>query len=395
VLTERELSPQDVERYNVAHEMWFARMPNIDHLMKKPFGNPRECVETFQQLGRLLAGLRLSPGMTVLDFGCGSCWMTEFLNKMGMHVVALDVSPTALRIGKKILALDQRIDRALSIQLLAYDGRRIPLPDASVDRVLCFAALHHVPNKIEIMQEIYRVMKPDSIFGLADAGIDHDTTPQSAFERETWGVMEDNLDLEGLRAIGASAGFDQMYLTLAPHPNYWFAFESYDQVPDQKEAFFASARRFSRHFEVFFFIKGNPLLPTSATPDRLLAELELDHDEVVLTDQSLAPPLCVRATNSGNSVWLADTAGSSGLVKLGIHLFSDTGQLLDVDYYRMPLPRDILPGHSTTFRVDRLPPLSCGIYQLEVDLVDEGFCWFKQWGTAALRAKLTVRTPSN
>jgi hypothetical protein len=27
---------------------------------------------------------------------------------------------------------------------------------------------------------------------------------------------------------------------------------------------------------------------------------------------------------------------------------------------------------------------------LEVDLVDEGLCWFKQWGTEARRAKMIV-----
>ena len=48
MLTEKQLDPLDIERYKVAHEQWFARMPNIDHLIKKPFGNPRECVETFR-----------------------------------------------------------------------------------------------------------------------------------------------------------------------------------------------------------------------------------------------------------------------------------------------------------------------------------------------------------
>ncbi|MEX2113264.1 MAG: methyltransferase domain-containing protein [Pirellulales bacterium] len=390
MLTEKQLAPHDVERYGAAHEQWFARMPNIDHLMKKPFGNPRECVEIFHQMGRLFAGLRLAPGMTVLDFGCGSCWMTEFLNKMGMHVVALDVSQTALDIGRQILSMDQRVDPNLSIRMISYDGHRIPLEDASVDSVLCFSSLHHVPNKIEAMHEVFRVMKPDSIFGLADAGIDHDAVPQSKFERETWNVLEDNLNLEELHTIGQSAGFHEMYLTLAPEPQHWFPFRGYAQVSEQKDALFASAQAFSRHYEVFFFIKGDPLAPTSATPDRLLAELAIDREQLLLAQDMLDRPLGVQATNTGNSIWLADTRGEKGQVNLGIHLFTADGALVNLDYFRMPLIRDVRPGETVTFDVDRLPNPGPGEYTLEIDLVDEGFCWFKQWGTEAPRAKLNV-----
>ncbi|MGD9721854.1 MAG: class I SAM-dependent methyltransferase [Pirellulales bacterium] len=394
MLTEQQLAPGDIERYNTAHQQWFARMPNTDHLVKKPFGNPRECVETFQQLGRLFAGLRLAPGMTVLDFGCGSCWLTEFLNKMGLHVVALDVSQAALDIGRDILAMDRRINPDLTIQLMPYDGRRIPLPDAAVDRVVCFGAFHHVPNKIEIMHEIFRVMKRDSIFGLGDAGIDYDTIPQSIFERETWGVLEDNLHLEELKAIGAAAGFGDMYLTLAPEPQYWFPFESYRTVDAQRDAMFASARRFSKHFEVFFFTKGDPLTPTSANPDVLLAELECNRPRLVLQGDTLCEPIRVQATNTGNSVWLSDTHGEKGQVNLGLHLFSADGELLNLDYHRVNLPRNVTPGESLAFEIGQLPRLSAGRYLLEIDLVDEGFCWFKQWGTVAQRIELLVQPAS-
>ncbi len=379
-----------MERYNVAHEQWFARMPSLDHLMKKPFSNPRECAEIFQQLGRLFAGLRLSPGMRVLDFGCGTCWMTEFLNKMGMHVVGLDVSQTALDIGRQMLAMDQRINPDLAIELLAYDSHHIPLENESVDRVVCFSALHHVANKIEVMREIYRVMKPDAIFGLADAGIDQDVIPQSVFERDTWGVLEDNLQLEELQEISQDAGFTEMYLTLASEPHFWFPFRGYRRVGEQRDALFESAQTFSRHFEVFFFTKGDPLTPTSATPDCLLAELSIDQDGLVLRGKSLAKPLVVRATNTGNSIWLADTGGNDGQVNLGMHLFTDTGELLNLDYFRMPMQEDVHPTQGVEFEVRYLNNPGPGEYLLEIDLVDEGHCWFKQWGTEARRAKLIV-----
>jgi SAM-dependent methyltransferase len=391
MLTEGQLTAGATEHYKAAHEQWFARMPDTAHLTNKPFSNLRECAEIFQQLGRLFAGLHLTPGMTVLDFGCGSCWLTEFLNKMGMHVVALDVSETALAIGRKILAMDRRLDSGLSIRYLAYDGRRIPLEDETVDRVVCVSSLHHVPNKIEILRELSRVMKPDSIFGLADAGLEHDNVPQSQFEVDTWGVLEDNLDLEELQRIGWQVGFRQLYLTLSPEPHFCFEFKGYDQVARQKEALFASAQEFSRNVEVFFFIKGNPLARTSATPDRLTAQLALSHELLELDGNRLTRPLLVEATNTGNTVWLADLQGQKGQVNLGMHLFTENSELADLDYFRMSLPCDVAPGDTVTLEITSLPARTPGNYWLEIDLVDEGFCWFKQWGSAAKRARLDIR----
>jgi hypothetical protein len=111
----------------------------------------------------------------------------------------------------------------------------------------------------------------------------------------------------------------------------------------------------------------------------------------VLDNGLLARPLRVQATNTGNSIWLADTHGEKGHVNLGGHLFAASGELVNLDYFRMPLAHDLGPGETTTFQVCRLPELAPGIYQLEIDLVDEGICWFKQWGTVAQRANLTVR----
>jgi hypothetical protein len=163
-------------------------------------------------------------------------------------------------------------------------------------------------------------------------------------------------------------------------------------VAREKDRMFDSARTFSRHFEVFFFIKGNPLVPTSATPDRLLANLEIDRASLrAAPDGALDQTLRVTATNTGNSLWLSDTRGEKGQVNLGMHLFTSTGELVNLDYFRATLPRDVAPSESVTLEVSVLPRLKPGNYELEIDLVDEGFCWFKQWGTAARRAQLTVQ----
>ncbi|HSF02629.1 MAG TPA: class I SAM-dependent methyltransferase, partial [Solirubrobacterales bacterium] len=79
----------------------------------------------------MMAELRLGPGLDVLDFGAGSCWLSSCLNRLGCRTVAVDVSEAALELGQELFALDGRHRGDLEPRFLAYDGHRLPLPDRS------------------------------------------------------------------------------------------------------------------------------------------------------------------------------------------------------------------------------------------------------------------------
>lgn len=61
----------------------------------------------------------LFPGVRILDFGAGTCWMSRLLAMLGCNVTAVDVSRKALEVGDKFLGLITRID------LLNYLRRRV------------------------------------------------------------------------------------------------------------------------------------------------------------------------------------------------------------------------------------------------------------------------------
>ena len=116
----------------------------------------------------VLQGLQLCPGMTVLEFGAGTCWAARMLTQLGCKVIACDVSATALQIGREHYNRNGPFGDQPAPEFLHFDGRRIDLADGSVDRVICLDAFHHVPNPDEVLLELARVLGPGSIAGFAE-----------------------------------------------------------------------------------------------------------------------------------------------------------------------------------------------------------------------------------
>jgi ubiquinone/menaquinone biosynthesis C-methylase UbiE len=55
------------------------------------------------------------------------------------------------------------------VTLHAAHAERIPLPDASVDMVLCHQTLHHIVDQAAALAEVFRVLKPGGLLLLAES----------------------------------------------------------------------------------------------------------------------------------------------------------------------------------------------------------------------------------
>jgi 2-polyprenyl-6-hydroxyphenyl methylase / 3-demethylubiquinone-9 3-methyltransferase len=96
---------------------------------------------------------------TVLDLGCGGGFMSEALARKGANVIGADPSEAAIA-----AAQDHARQQGLAIDYKVGSGENIPLPDHSVDCVVCVDVLEHVAQLDRVFDEVRRVLRPGGIF---------------------------------------------------------------------------------------------------------------------------------------------------------------------------------------------------------------------------------------
>ncbi|MBF0153221.1 MAG: class I SAM-dependent methyltransferase [Magnetococcales bacterium] len=104
-------------------------------------------------MGRQLANLRhLAPGDRLLDLGCGSGVVMRCARPHFRFVAGLDLAVEIVRLAR------------VEGSVVCGEAAALPFREASLDVVVCFAALHHVLDHAPLVREVYRVLKPGGVF---------------------------------------------------------------------------------------------------------------------------------------------------------------------------------------------------------------------------------------
>jgi SAM-dependent methyltransferase len=383
------IDPKEVmRRYSVEElretaEEYYRAVTDPTPLMSKPFTFLHEAPEALQNLGLLLSGLHLGKTMTVLDFGAGTCWLSRFLIQLNCQAICCDASPAALAIGKRLFEELPLIGTAVyKPRFLPFNGRTIDLADASVDRIVCFDAFHHVPNPAEVIREFARVLKPGGIAGFSEPGRGHSQTPQSQYEMRNYRVLENDIDVNEIFAFAQPAGFTRLSLkaicdremSLDEHN---VLFGAGDQEPLKSDVW--NETHNAMHNRAIFFLHKGPLRRDSRSHLGLAHGIELAQTAYeVAAGELLRVSLSV--TNTGDAHWLNTNSEIFGIVRVGTHVYDSGGRLISVDFSRHDLPVPVEPGQTVHMTIAvRLP--GKGAYRLTLDLVAEGVTWFENVGS--------------
>lgn len=95
-----------------------------------------------------------------LDLGCGTGNLTAHLLELGLEVVAADVSPEFLGVVARRFA-------GQPVEPLRIGGAQLPeIGDGTFDLAAAYSVLHHVPDYLGMVAELYRVLRPGGVLYL-------------------------------------------------------------------------------------------------------------------------------------------------------------------------------------------------------------------------------------
>ncbi len=332
--------PEDLiartDELNTAAEAYFADYPNREFAINKPYSEPTYFPRYLFNLAILFHWLRVAPGDTVLELGAGSCWVSHFLNLYGCRTLCVDVSPTALDMGRELFQRDSRTRWELEPQLMPYDGHRLPLEDACCDRIVVHDAFHHIPNQAEVLGEMARVLREGGIVAMSEPGRLHSTSVDSQAEMAETGVLENDMIIEAFDLLARRSGFSQVSLIPAN-------LNATIEIPAHDLSAFLRGKGFHHywsrlcqgalagHYIVLY--KGS-YVPTTRSPSLLRARIELlQLSGATSLRAAVGTPVKLRCRirNEGDTRWLAASGSELGCARLGARLHT-TGRT--IDWYR-------------------------------------------------------------
>lgn len=364
---------------------YFSRMTLRSEQCWKPFSNPEHAPHLTRHLGLVLEAADLFRGARVIEFGCGTGWLTIGLAQMGCDAIGVDISPAALALAREVRG-EREFPRGGKAGFRLYDGKRLPFPDASVDRIVCYDAFHHVPDQALTLREFARVLRPGGRAAFIEPGPEHSKTAASQAEMANHKVIENDVSMVEVARFAAEAGleaprmlvqFQRPFVVDVAEFNAW----AEKGIPMAQGALmWKTLGQQLTVGQCFWIAKGEPVLD-SRRRHGLGAVIELRSAHVAQRRRARVVELEVEVRNTGSALWRTD--GLAGRVTLGVQLLDAQGQRLNAGHGRIALPDGpVAPGQSRVVRGTVACPQRRD-YTLRIDLVAELVAWFSHHGFAS------------
>ncbi|MFJ7975291.1 demethylmenaquinone methyltransferase [Peribacillus sp. NPDC096379] len=135
----------------------------VHHVFEKIYGNydKMNSVISFKQHIKwrkvTMDHMNVQPGSKALDVCCGTAdWTIAMAEKTGSEgeVTGLDFSKNMLKIG------EEKVKNVKQITLLHGNAMELPFEDNTFDYVTIGFGLRNVPDYMQVLREMYRVLKP-------------------------------------------------------------------------------------------------------------------------------------------------------------------------------------------------------------------------------------------
>ena len=150
--------------------------------------------------------------------------------------------------SKNVYAIDQKLPKIKDITTLTYQDGKIPLPDKSIDLILMFVVLHHIPvePRLAILKEVERILVPGGLVIIREHDDDKDPNFYKFIDliHQFWYISENEkedplflMSRDETTNLMKDIHLSSIHYTNKPNPQHIYheAFQSYyDDFPYKK-----------------------------------------------------------------------------------------------------------------------------------------------------------------
>jgi ubiquinone/menaquinone biosynthesis C-methylase UbiE len=377
----------------------------------KPFSPPgtdtvQESASLMLDFAAAITHLPPSPSDLILDLGAGACWCSDWLQRLNLQTVSVDISSDMLQLGRS------RLPDPAGARLVAGDLEHLPFAPESFDKAYCLSAIHHVPDIPRALHEIHRVLKPHGAVLFSEPGIGHADKPASVAAMRDFGVLEQDIVVSRFMRACVEAGFADVRLKPLSYANPALDltredWEAWRVLAASKRPARAARKLWRALLEMAGLGKRDALFEEAFAMRlvRVLKGAMEDHPVIVASRaplgtggprrydarvQLLAAPsavrhgevmhLRVRVANRGTVEWQTSESPEGGYARLGVQLLDADRRLVNRDFHRVPLGSAMPPGAERELEFACPAPPARGQSYLKLDLVVEGVTWMEVEG---------------
>ncbi len=188
----------------------------VNPALNEPFKVGRDESRLLFDVGIAFSCIKKNPvNNKILDFASGTCWISEWLNRMGYDVVACDIFKNFASIGKERFSIDQRLNSDL-INFVLCDGGRMSFQEKSFANIICFDSLHHMKDYSKTLYEMHRILIPGGRAIFIEPGACHSSSKETiefiTANKERLGPnwIERDIILEEIFTLARNCGFQKM-----------------------------------------------------------------------------------------------------------------------------------------------------------------------------------------
>jgi ubiquinone/menaquinone biosynthesis C-methylase UbiE len=171
----------------------------------------RESRQREEDCATMLAELRIQPGMTAVDMGCGNGFYSlPIAELVGAHgrVLAVDIQPEMLRL-LEARAKDAKVENIRTIQGTLVDPQ---LPEEAVDLIICVDVYHEFSHPEQMLAAMRKSLKPTGQLVLAEFREEDPAVPIKPLHKMSKAQVRAELNANGFREVRDFDGLPWQHL---------------------------------------------------------------------------------------------------------------------------------------------------------------------------------------